>query len=115
MKPTLRRTVEQSINDFIAEKTYPIILKTWDVIAILRDDDVFDKIYEYSKKTGEMDFRLKLNYAKFKNASPLEREKMIFEMLLRSLSILKEKGVSGIGMETLLSDVSRIGQAAGWV
>ena len=38
-----------------------------------------------------MDFRLKINYEKFNSTDDLGRQKLIFEMMLRSLDLLKIK------------------------
>ncbi len=46
-------------------------------------------MYSFKKKT--MDFRLKINYEKFNSTDDLGRQKLIFEMMLRSLDLLKIK------------------------
>jgi len=45
----------------------------------------------YSFKRKNMDFRLKINYMDFKSTDDLGRQKLIFEMMLRSLELLKIK------------------------
>ena len=107
-----RRDVQAAINDIISEKVYQVDLGGWDCIAIIRNDDCFDEICKYSKKTKEMDLRLKLDYKNFKSSSELERKQMLFAMLIRSLSILKEKGAIKDG---LLSDALLAGKSNRWV
>ncbi len=110
-----RRVVETSINGAIVGNDYSLPFSDWDCIAIVRNDDVFGEITEYSPETEEMDFRLKLDYKTFKLSSKENREKMIYDMLARSLSILIGMNVSGAGFERLLSDVVAVGRAHGWL
>jgi hypothetical protein len=107
-----RRDIEIAINNVIEANVYPGKLKSWDCIAIVRNDEIYGEICKYSKKTGEMDFRLKLDYMKFKEASQIERCKMLFKMLLRSLAIIKEK--NALACDDLLSDVLKVGRNCGW-
>ena len=55
-----------------------------------------------------MDFRLRIPHLAFKTASPSEREAMIFEMLQRSLDVLRSKSENTEDFNTLASDVRRI-------
>lgn len=107
--------VEDCINDIISGNDYKLALDGWDCIAILRDDSDFEEVVKYSPKKKDMDFRLIVDYQTFKNGTDLEREKAVFEMLLRSLSLLEEKGVTGDGMEQLKSDVNSVGVNEGWL
>lgn len=106
--------VENTINDVISNKEYDIELNDWDCIAILRSDSSFEDITKYSKKKMEMDFRLQLNYVDFKKANKHERESMIFKMLQRSLTILKDKGVNEEELEVLITDVLKVGENKNW-
>ncbi|MCY1562236.1 hypothetical protein D9M68_995970 [compost metagenome] len=51
----------------------------------------FEERIIYSFKRKNMDFRLKINYMDFKSTDDLGRQKLIFEMMLRSLDLLKIK------------------------
>lgn len=110
-----RETVEKAINEVIANKSYDVELNAWDCIAILRDDDAFKEIVKYSPKKKEVDFRLKISFEKFRAASGIQRETLIFEMLVRSLELMKEKGVKGQGLEGLIEDVRTVGSTRGWL
>jgi len=90
--------VEEVIQKVLEDKSYDIRLDSLDCIAIIRNDInqegvVFDEVIRYSPKKKDMDFRLKIDYDKFKNGSDKDREILIYTMLLRSLNILKEKKI----------------------
>jgi hypothetical protein len=109
-----RSSVERAINAEIETKHYDIPLSAWDVIAIIRDDTDFPEISKYSLKKNDMDFRLAIDHEAFKSGTRLEQQRLVYSMLLRSLSLLREKGISGSGIEHLTSDVIGLGQTQGW-
>lgn len=104
-----RKTVEGLINNSLDQKKYALNLKAWDCIAVIKDDSDFDEIVKYSPKKKEMDFRLKINYQEFKEGSNKIREKLIFNMLQRSLKLLKEKGFTDEEIDPLIIDVEQVG------
>ncbi len=110
-----RGTVEKAINEVIGNKSYDVDLNAWDCIAILRDDDAFKEIVKYSPKKKEVEFRLKISFERFRTASGIQREALIFEMLVRSLDVMKEKGVKVQGLEVLIEDVITLGSTRGWL
>lgn len=110
-----RIAVERTVNSFLDQKKYAINLNEWDCIAIIKDDKEFEEIVKYSPKKKEMDFRLKIDYHEFKEASNQNREKLIFIMLQKSLELLKKKGVSGEEMDRLVTDVVQIGDENNWL
>lgn len=109
-----RGSVEAAINKVISEKDYGIKLNSWDCIVILRNDNAMKEILKYSPKNKEMDFRLRIHFDKFNSASSVEREALIFEMLERSLVLLKDKGVDDDGLTLLKADVRAVGLTQGW-
>jgi hypothetical protein len=109
-----RNSVEKSINEVIEGRSYDLAIDGWDCIAILRDDENFEEITKYSKKKRDMDFRLKVNFQQFKTGPQSLREKLIYEMLERSLTILKDKGLSAEGLNQLHSDIRQVAFQHGW-
>lgn len=109
-----RLSVEKTINENLENKNYDILLTDWDCIAILRDDDDFAERTTYSKKKKDMDFRLKIDYSAFTKSDSKQQESLIFQMLQRSISILKQKEV-GFGIDQLIADVSDIGKTRDWI
>ena len=93
----IRNKIEKQINQWLEKYKYTNDnLNTWDVIIILRDDKNFDEITKYSKKKKETDFRLVVDYNLFKTSNDNQRVNLILDMLIRSLEILKSKGVTDL-------------------
>jgi hypothetical protein len=105
------REVEEAVNAVIEKQDYHLPLEGWDCIAIIRDDSVFEELTRYSKKKKDMDFRLKVDYAAFKAADARCQRVMLCGMLMRSLELLKTKGIAVGELET---DFTRIAQEHGW-
>ena len=100
-----RNSLEDRINAFLSTRNYNLPFNGWDVICILRNDNEFDEIHKYSKKNNDMDFRLSVNYSTFLEGDALKKEKLIFDTLLRSLEILKDKGISEKELDVLKQDL----------
>ncbi|MFH1373988.1 MAG: Imm44 family immunity protein [bacterium] len=109
-----RSFVERTVNKKIESRHYDTAFDDWDVIAILRDDDAFEELTRLSKKKRDMDFRLRLGYREFKYGDANERRSMIFKMLCRSIELLATKVADRRGLESLLTDLIKIGQEHGW-
>jgi hypothetical protein len=89
--------IEKKINNYLEEIEYKNVrLINWDIIIILRDDAVFNEIKKYNKRKKDTDIRLKIDYNAFKNGNNEERENLIFDVLLRSLNVLEEKGIEDL-------------------
>jgi hypothetical protein len=89
--------IEKKINNYLEEIEYKNVrLINWDIIIILRDDAVFNEIKKYNKRKKNTDIRLKIDYNAFKNGNNEERENLIFDVLLRSLNVLEEKGIEDL-------------------
>ncbi|PID47404.1 MAG: hypothetical protein CR967_04190 [Proteobacteria bacterium] len=112
-----RNHVEDTINAKIQNKYYELELVQWNCIIILmKDDDTnFNERTIYWKKKKDMDFRLKINYKEFDETDDLGRQKLIYQMLERSLDILLKKGLSKQGIEDLRTDVREIAIANSWI
>ena len=111
-----RNFVEDEINKEIESKSYGVELKGWDCIIILmRDDPNFDEVIKYSKKKQDMDFRLKIDFDDFSKTTALGQQKLIYQMLDRSLDLLIEQGVSSEGINVLRSDVIKVAEKNNWV
>lgn len=60
----VRKVFERVINARIESLSYDLQLNSRDVIVVLRDDDEFPEIKKYTHRRIDMDFRLRLDYAK---------------------------------------------------
>ena len=109
-----RKAVETAINEVIERKDYFLPVDAWHCIGVVRDDEVFDERIRFLKKKRDMDFRLRIQHSAFKAATQHEREKMIFEMLLRSLEILRSKAGEAAGFDILVADLRGVASSKGW-
>lgn len=86
-----RNYVENILKNRLEHETYDIPLNSWDCITIMMGPIGFEERVMYSFKQKTMDFRLKINHEEFNLTDDLGRQKLIFEMMLRSLDLLKMK------------------------
>lgn len=86
-----RNYVKNILKNKLEHQTYDIPLNSWDCITIMMGPTGFEERVMYSFKQKTMDFRLKINHEEFNSTDDLGRQKLIFEMMLRSLDLLKMK------------------------
>ncbi|MCG2608188.1 Imm44 family immunity protein [Acinetobacter sp. SM34] len=86
-----RNYVENTLKSGLEHKTYDLPLDSWDCITVMMGPGGFEERVMYSFKKKIMDFRLKINHEEFNSTDDLGRQKLIFEMMLRSLDLLKIK------------------------
>ena len=111
--------VRDQINAKIDDKDYDIDLDKWRCIAILMKDKVdqerYCEIIKYSSKTKKMDFKLQIDYPEFVNGDAKRQQQLIYEMLMRSLDLLIEKGLNEAGIESLRQDTQSVALKNGWI
>ena len=110
----VRNEVERAINARIESCSYDLPLDGWDVIVIMRDDDKFEEITNYSARRKDMDFRLRLDYTQFKVSSQLDRCRMYIGLLLSSIDLLGAKGLNPEELARLAADVRLVADEQGW-
>lgn len=86
-----RNSVKNILKSRLEHKIYAIPLDSWNCISIMMGPTGFEERVIYSFKKKHMDFRLKINYEDFNSTDDLGRQKIIFDMMLRSLDLLKNK------------------------
>ena len=111
--------VRDQINVKINDKDYDIDLDKWRCIAILMKDKVdqerYCEVIKYSSKTKKMDFKLQIDYPEFVNGDTKRQQQLIYEMLMRSLDLLIEKGLNEAGIESLRQDTQSVARKNGWI
>ena len=104
--------VEDEINAKIDDKDYDIHLDKLRCIAILmkdkEDQERYSEVIKYSSKTKKMDFKLQIDYPEFVNGDAKRQQQVIYEMLMRSLDLLIEKGLNEAGIESLRLDTQSV-------
>ena len=116
---TARNFVRDQTNVKINDKDYDIDLDKWRCIAILMKDKVdqerYCEVIKYSSKTKKMDFKLQIDYPEFVNGDTKRQQQLIYEMLMRSLDLLIEKGLNEAGIESLRQDTQSVALKNGWI
>lgn len=110
-----RNFVVDKINESISTRNYDLDLDSWDCIAIIMEEDDYEEVIKYSKKKREIDFRLKINHQEFSNSSPIKQQTLFYRLILRTLDLLVEKGLSKDGINQLRSDTNIVAENNGWV
>ena len=62
-----------------------------------------------------MDFKLQIDYPEFVNGDAKRQQQLIYEMLMRSLDLLIEKGLNEAGIESLRQDTQSVALKNGWI
>src|SRR5882757_8793876 len=80
-----RNEIEAKINKALSTKDYGQGLRKLALIVIIRELDSPDygEVKRYSKRKLEAEFRLKIDHAAFKRASPLQQRGLIIGCLIR--------------------------------
>ena len=111
--------VSDQINAKIDDKDYDIELDKWRCIAILMkdkaDQERYCEVIKYSSKTKKIDFKLQIDYPEFVNGDAKRQQQLIYEMLMRSLDLLIEKGLNEAGIESLRQDTQSVALKNGWI
>lgn len=91
-----RKSVEAEVNRLLSGISLPGTAEKWAVIAIIRAEDYpdYDEIVKKSSGGKVLEFRLKIPHAEFLLASPRQRTRLLFEVLLRSVERMRELGIS---------------------
>ena len=79
------------------------------------DQERYCEIIKYSPKTKKMDFKLQIDYPEFVNGDAKHQQQFIYEMLMRSLDLLIEKGLNEAGIESLRRDTQNVALKHGWI
>lgn len=111
-------TIEDTVNKKISTKDYGKGLKSWDYIAIILPKDYhedYPEIYKYSKRTKETEFRLFIDYKKFKKANQHKKITLMCQSSLRSLKMLPELGLKDCDLEQLKQDFLMVCKEHKWL
>lgn len=104
----IRNEIERRINTEIESVKDDIGVDGWKCIVVLRDDDNFEEIVKLFPKRRSMDFRLRIDYQSFRRAPNSERKRLLIQLLLRSLALLKDRGCNSEGIDKLVLCLNRI-------
>jgi hypothetical protein len=109
--------IESYVNDNIKSINYGNELEKWAYIAIMRPtgDKYYPEFTKYHKRRKVAEFRLKIDYERFKAAGPMEHRQLICQSLLRSIKMFPDIGVKDFDYKRLEEDFSRSAKEKGWL
>ncbi|MBZ1391450.1 MULTISPECIES: hypothetical protein [Psychrobacter] len=62
-----------------------------------------------------MDFKLQIDYPEFVNGDAKRQQRLIYDMLMRSLDLLIDKGLNEASTESLRQDTQGVALKNGWI
>jgi hypothetical protein len=105
-----RNIIEPVLNQCVEGKSYGEGLKEWAYLAIILKpgiDEYYPEIKRYRKKKREVEFRLKIDHAKFLEGDSKMHLKLLSQSVLRSLELMKEMNIKNFDLPQLIVDVNR--------
>ena len=102
-----REDVEQALNASVASEDYGAGVSKWALVYIIMDEDdpAYPEVRRYKKRTGVVEFRLKVNHRAFKEATALTQRKLLAAAILRSLDLFGELKIADFDAERFKKDV----------
>lgn len=87
----IQREIKPKINELIKNCTLGDY-KEWAVITIILNENGpdYNEIIRRSLKNKELEFRLKIDYNEFMNSDYNHKKKLVLELLMRSLDLMKK-------------------------
>lgn len=113
---TARKEVELALNQALADKAYgPIV--GWDFIAIIRETEHpdYDEVKKYDRTDSSLEFRLKIDHARFKEADDLVRCQLLLQAVLRGAREVAAIVPAGTQIGELERDILGVARARRWV
>ena len=118
-KTRLKQDIE--LNEYLKDKTYGEELDKWNIIYIIipkfmLDQGFFKEIKKFRKKDADVEFRLQIDYEKYKKANEKQAMKLLYETLLKSIEIAKEEfDIFDFNLDDFKADIQKAGQLNGWL
>lgn len=101
-------SLDQQAKRYFHDKEYGTGIQTF-VIRIICVDPAFDAfsvpIKKYTKTKKQLEYGVKLDYEKFKNATEKENIEMIFEAVTNSLSVVNELKIKDFVLDRFRNDI----------
>jgi len=92
----VRQKIESEVNQHLELIKLSTKAKKWVFIAIIMqyEDSDYPEVKKWDSRRGVLEFRLKINYYEFKNASFSERMNLVVNALLRTVEYMPKFGVT---------------------
>ena len=112
--------IEPAINGIIGPKHYGTQLLEWAFIGIIlrpafATDFPFKEIKKWHRKELCAEFRLKIDYSKFRESNGLGKRHLICLALLRSLRLMSDLHIDKSSIDALSKDFYELAVGNGWL
>src|SRR5262245_58564177 len=99
--------VERVLNAKVASEDYGIGVSKWALIYIIMDEDdpAYPEVRRYKKRTGVVEFRLKVDHRAFKEADARTQRMLLAAAVLRSLDLSGELKIADFDAERFKRDM----------
>jgi hypothetical protein len=99
--------LERALNASVGCEDYGSGVSKWALIYIIMDEDdpAYPEVRRYKKRTGVVEFRLKVDHQAFKEADARTHRKLLAAAVLRTLDLSGELKIAGFDAERFKRDV----------
>jgi hypothetical protein len=113
-----RNDVEMLVNSTLTRGDFGRGVEKWALIAIILPPgwgDGSPEVVQYHRKRRVAEFRLVIDFEKFKCADEVGHKGLIGEMLLRSVALMEEMSIPGFDLNSFRLEVRRVAEGQGWL
>lgn len=105
-----RKEVEHELNKTVASGDYGVGVSKWALIYIIlpEDDSAFPEVRRYKKRTGVVEFRLKVDYQAFKESDARTQRKLLAASVRRSIDLSGELKIADFDVGHFKADVIQV-------
>jgi hypothetical protein len=84
-------------------------------IVLEQDDPDYDEVRRYHKADKDFEFRLKIQHAAFRAASPTGQRRLIVQSILRAVDEMKKMKIKNVDCEKLEQAIRDVAASKGWL
>ena len=112
-----RKDVERELNLSVSSGDYGAGVSKWALIYILlpENDPNYPEVRRYRKRTGVVEFRLKVQHQAFKEADEMAQRSLLALAFLRSIDLSAHLKICDFDTERFRKDVVVVLKKNGWV
>ncbi len=109
--------IEDKLNEALSTRSYGDGVVEWAIIFIMlsQDDPNYCEIQRFHKKRKVVEFRLKVDHAKFKSGTEIEQRQLLSAAILRSFRLTSKMKLDDFDQTKYESDVCQVLTSHGWV
>lgn len=102
-----RKWTESTINELLASRNYGDGIDEWALIYIITEErsDARPEIAKFARGKRSVEFRLRVDHARFAAGIALEQKRLLLEALARSVRLMPSLGVERVDTDRLAADI----------